>query len=260
MKVAWKSLVKFSLLSCFISLVSVVAARGAEFSPQGSEFKVLTFVANGNSFKEVSSDLVIKLPGIRADPEKIRDRSILSQTHASGARIASASTYPAPTYFKVWPYAASTPEEQIYWYYRPSNTVYIAVASAVPTWPGSLPSSQMPYHQGQTAQYNYTTLYPNENLRHRLHMSLTASAVTFNIAFPLVDGQSVVGYVYMFMGNSANHVGYVHFYPLWSLDTLNPNAMPTASLRFIDPSGVEASHQIRFYPGTIYLVEWEYIP
>jgi hypothetical protein len=250
-----------SVLSlCFVLLFSFVS-MGAEIQALQTrdegvfELKVIRFVSDGRSFREASTDIALKVPALFKAPANLEDKTTTAT--ATQVQVLS-SNIPTPTYFHVWPRAASTviPEEQIYWYHRPTDTIYAAVASAVPTWPVSLlPASGVPYHQGQTARLNNVTILPNETMRHRLHMGLTPKANTFNLQF-LSGGTSI----FMFMGNSANHVGFVHFYPLWKLSSLNPNVMPTGSITFIDTSGVQTSQQIRFYPGTIYAAEWVYVP
>jgi len=78
--------------------------------------------------------------------------------------------YQSEKIYQMWtfPTTALDPRYQYYWYYRPDDTIYLAVADAALVFPGGyIPPSDIPNHQGQQGRLGSMTIYPNEILRHR---------------------------------------------------------------------------------------------
>lgn len=167
--------------------------------------------------------------------------------------VTTSAAQASPTWFHIWPNPASSvnPEEQIYWYRANNDTIYIAVANAVPTMPGvSLPADQIPYHVGVTGKLNGATKNEETSMRHRLFMSTVSNG--WGIKF----GANI----YMNMGNAgSSHVGYVHFYPLWIYSNLT--AYPSGYFEARDSTDKQAYQTIRFSPSIgFWLWPYQYVP
>ncbi|MCF4152061.1 hypothetical protein L2W58_09650 [Dethiosulfovibrio sp. F2B] len=171
------------------------------------------------------------------------------------------SQYPKPNYFTTWP-SMKNIEEQVYWYHRPTDMLYIAVASmAIKKLPPSeLDPNDIPYHYGIRGEYNLSPINVAEQFRHSAFLSM--KKVNNGTCWPiLIIGEGAnAKTIYGYMGNSGSpHVGYIHFFPLWQVSALNPNKLPEGTFTAKDISGVTMSQKIKF-GNTIFARELKYYP
>ena len=180
----------------------------------------------------------------------LQERESVAATTSS---VSVRATQASPTWFHIWPYPATSvnPEDQYYWYKSSNDTIYIAVANAVPTVLGVyLNADQIPYHVGVAGKLNGATKAEETSMRHRLFMSATSNG--WGIKF----GTSL----YMNMGSAgSSHVGYVHFFPLWVFSKLT--AYPTGYFEARDGTGKQAYQTIRFSSSVGFtFLPYQYVP
>lgn len=130
-----------------------------------------------------------------------------------GSTSVAKSQYPKPNYFAAWPLMKNI-EEQIYWYHRSTDMLYIAVASmAIKKLPPSeLDPNDIPYHYGVRGEYNLSPRQVAEKFRHRAFLSM--KKIDNGACWPILAvGEGVNSkIIYAYMGNSGSpHVGYIHF-------------------------------------------------
>ena|GEM_PF-3134554 len=175
---------------------------------------------------------------------------------------AVAAAQASPTWFHIWPHPASAvnPENQAYWYRSNNDTIYIAVANAVPTVSTiTLPSDMIPYHEGVTGKLSGLTISEETSMRHRLFIGKASNGWGIPMTITDVYGNFLES-VYVNMGNSGSpHVGYVHFFPLWVFSNLT--AYPSGYFEAKDSTGKQAYQTIRFSSSMGFnLIGYQYVP
>jgi len=260
-KKRWSLLLLLLMVFSFGLFVTVTAADEAEFVGGIGIFDPDEIPGDQPVTLQLENGEELTLVRLRIEDKTItpvssKEAAALLEPVSVVATVPSATvatTQASPTWFHIWPKPASTviPEAQTYWYRSNNDTIYIAVANAVPVRPFDiLPADMIPYHVGVTGKLNGVTKNEDTSMRHRLFMSTTSNGW----------GIKMDTAIYMNMGNAGSpHVGYVHFFPLWVFSNLT--TYPSGYFEATDSTSKQAYQTIRFSSSTGFsLVGYQYVP
>lgn len=262
-----------------VMLVSVAFGYEIKVHPEKVGLRIFRVKLINNVMQEVPENDTTRISSLTIEDafknsSETGEHSIAEKAHLSVSQNAMSTPSGWPLYYQMWtfPTSALDPRYQYYWYYRPDDTIYLAVADVALVFPeGYIPPSDIPSHQGQQGRLGNATIYPNETLRHRIvttdqprytPVGLTPYTFYANVRVG-TSPNAPVRTVYMNMANSSGHVGYVHFFPLWRLSSLTeyPNTYFSATSTQGSSAGKATSMPISFDPEVgIRLIEWRYIP
>ena len=168
-------------LVIFVALGTVAFGYEIKVYPEKAGLRIFRVKLINNVMQEVPENDTTRISSLAIiesskssnkageDPVVTKEHLPILQKSASVAAMSTPSGW--PLYYQMWtfPTTALDPRYQYYWYYRPDDTIYLAVADAALVFPGGyIPPSDIPNHQGQQGRLGSMTIYPNEILRHRI--------------------------------------------------------------------------------------------